>query len=383
MTDQKLRIGVIGIGWYAGATLIPKLRETGRAEIVAISRRNADRLAQAQAELQIPAAYTDWREMLDKCQLDAVVVSTPPNTHAEPTVAALERGLHVFVEKPIALTPADAQRMEAAAVAADRILTVGYNARGMGSWRTIARLLSQNAIGSLCQVSVTACMDLRFIWRGMALPEETQNVFASSAYYSDVFGRDNWRTQPDVVGGGMFGDVGSHIQDIALWLADGTPTQVACFAHSTGSPAILSALAHLDNGVLLSLAFNDAVAGGETLRPFYSRGRMTFYGDRGQITADWTKMMSTEAEQIWLEQEGARTQAESEFESVHPATVFVATVLDGVLNICPAHEAARAVAMTSAAYRSAGEGYIVGFDTMTDALGMASGQLQNSRAIQP
>ncbi|MGB5048600.1 MAG: Gfo/Idh/MocA family oxidoreductase, partial [Caldilineaceae bacterium] len=94
MTDQKLRIGVAGIGWYAGTALIPRMRETGRAEIVAISRRNPDRLAQAQEELKIPAAYTDWREMLDKTELDAVVVSTPPNTHAEPTVAALERGLH-------------------------------------------------------------------------------------------------------------------------------------------------------------------------------------------------------------------------------------------------------------------------------------------------
>ncbi|MFZ1753837.1 MAG: Gfo/Idh/MocA family oxidoreductase [Caldilineaceae bacterium] len=358
MTDQKLRIGVAGIGWYAGTALIPRMRETGRAEIVAISRRNPDRLAQAQEELKIPAAYTDWREMLDKTELDAVVVSTPPNTHAEPTVAALERGLHVFVEKPIALTPADAQRMEAAAAAAERTLMVGYNARGMGSWRTIARLLSQDAIGTLRQVSVSACMDLRFIWRGMALPEETQNVFAASAYYGDVFGQGNWRTQPDVVGGGMFADVGSHIQDIALWLADGTPTQVAGFAHSPASPAVISALAHLDNGVLLSLAFNDAVSGGETLN-FYSRGRMTFYGDRGQITADWTKIMSTEAEEIWLEQEGVRTKVEPGFESVHPAAAFVSVVLDGAPNLCPAHEAARAVALTAGIYRSTAEGRIV------------------------
>lgn len=350
MTARKLQIGVIGIGWYAGDTLVPKLRETGRAEIVAIARRNPDRLAQAQAELQIPAAYTDWREMLDKSELDAVVVSTPPNTHAEPTVAALERGLHVFVEKPIALTAADAQRMRVAAAAADRTLMVGYNARGMGSWRTIKRLLSQDAIGTLRQVNVTACMDL---------PEETQNVFASTAYYSDVFGRGNWRTQPDVVGGGMFGDVGSHIEDIALWLANGTPTQVASFAQSTGSPSVLSALAHLDNGVLFSLAFNDAVSGGETLRSFYSRGCMTFYGDRGQITADWTKIMSTEAEQIWLEQEGVRTQVESAFESFHPATAFVSIVLDGEPNICPAHEAERVVALTSGIYQSIAEERIV------------------------
>ena len=362
MTAHKLRIGVIGIGWYAGTALVPRMRETGRAEIVAIARRNPDRLAQAQAELQIPAGYTDWRAMLDKTELDAVVVSTPPNAHTEPTLAALERGLHVFVEKPLALTSADAQSLVAAAAKTDRIVMVGYNARGIGSWRTIQRLLSQGAIGTLRQVSVSACMDLRFIWRGMDLPEETQSIFAASAYYGDVFGRGNWRTQPDVVGGGMFADVGSHIQDVALWLANGTPTQVAGFAHSQASPSVISALAHLDNGVPLSLAFNDAVAGNATPRPFYSRGRMTFFGDRGQITADWTKIMPTEAEEIWLEQEAVRRRVESAFESVHPATAFVSVVLDGAPNLCPAHEAARTVALTAGIYRSVAEGRMVQVD---------------------
>ena len=92
MSDQKLRIGIIGIGWYAGTELIPKLRETGRVEIVAIARRSADRLALAQQELNIREAYIDWREMLEKSALDAVVVCTPPNAHTEPTLAALERG---------------------------------------------------------------------------------------------------------------------------------------------------------------------------------------------------------------------------------------------------------------------------------------------------
>jgi predicted dehydrogenase len=101
MADQKLRIGIIGIGWYAGKELIPKVRETDRVEIVAISRRRADRLALAQKQLNIPEAYTDWQEMLEKSALDAVVVCTPPNAHTEPALAALERGLHVFVEKPL------------------------------------------------------------------------------------------------------------------------------------------------------------------------------------------------------------------------------------------------------------------------------------------
>src|SRR5262245_32108067 len=169
MLAQPVRIGIIGVGWYAGTELIPKLRATGRVEIVAITRRSAERLAVAQQELKVREAYTDWREMLEKSAIDAVVIAAPPNAHAEPTLAALDRGLHVFVEKPMALASADAQRMVEAAARADRIVMVGYNARGMGSWRTIQRLLSKGAIGTIRQVSVRACVDVRFLWRGMAL----------------------------------------------------------------------------------------------------------------------------------------------------------------------------------------------------------------------
>lgn len=77
MSAQTLRIGIIGVGWYAGTALIPKLRATGRAEIVAIARRSADRLAWAQQELNVHEAYTDWREMLEKSALDAVGQDLP------------------------------------------------------------------------------------------------------------------------------------------------------------------------------------------------------------------------------------------------------------------------------------------------------------------
>lgn len=104
MSDNKLRIGVIGAGWYAATIHIPRLRATGRTNIVAITRRNPERLALVQRELEVPEAFTDWHEMLDKCELDAVIVCTPHNAHIEPTLAALDRGLHVLLEKPTAHT---------------------------------------------------------------------------------------------------------------------------------------------------------------------------------------------------------------------------------------------------------------------------------------
>ena len=360
MSDQKLRVGIIGIGFYAAGALIPALRETGKVDIVAISRRSPERLAKAQQELNIPEAYTDWREMLEKSTLDAVVIATPPNTHADPALAALERGLHVFVEKPLAATFADAQRIVAATAKSDRVLMVGYNARGMGSWRTVKRKLSEGAIGTLQQISVSACVDARILWQGM-VPNNLQDFMDPDAFYSDVLAPGNWRTNPAIVGGGMFADIASHIQDIMLWLANGSPAQVVSFAQSTASPTIISALAHLDNGVLLSIAFNDSVSGGETFS-FYGEGRMTLYGNKGLLSANWTGYMSTEAEEIWLEQDGVRTKVEPEFATIHPAAAFVATVLDGAPNICPARETARVVALTESAYRSATAGRIMQVD---------------------
>ena len=90
MSAEKLRVGIIGMGFFAANSHVPDLRGTGRAEVVAAARRSADRLAMAKRELDIPATYTDWREMLAQERLDAVVVSTPHDQHVEPTVAALE-----------------------------------------------------------------------------------------------------------------------------------------------------------------------------------------------------------------------------------------------------------------------------------------------------
>lgn len=362
MPEQNLRLGIIGIGWYAALAVVPALRSTNRAQIVAISRRTPDRLALAQQELNVPEVYTDWREMLDQSSLDAVAICTPNNAHVEPALAALGRGLHVLVEKPMALTSKDAQRMMEAAIQADRVLMVGYNARGMGSWRTIKRLLSEGSIGAVRQISVTACVDARIIWEEMALPESLRKRFESSQFLdaigNDVLGRENWRTRPDIIGEGTFTDIGSHIQDLMLWLGNGEPVQVASLAQNTGSPSIVNALARLDNEVLLSIAFNDTVSGGKEFK-FHGSGRMTLYGDRGLITADWSGFMTTEAEEIWMEQDGVRTRVEPAFETIHPAAAFVATVLDGAPNLCPSQEAARVVVFTEAVYQSANEGRIV------------------------
>ena len=207
--------------------------------MVAISRRNAERLALAKEAFAIPEAYTDWREMLDRVELDAVVVSTPNYLHAEQTLAALERGLHVLVEKPMALTHRDAQRMVQTAGKADRALMVGYNARGMGSWRAAKHVLESGTIGQIRQVTVACALDARLFWQDVNLSEGVQKLLRSSplltAFGGDLIQRQgNWRANPEMSGGGGFVDIGTHVVDLMLWLAGAPPTQVVAFAQTVG-----------------------------------------------------------------------------------------------------------------------------------------------------
>ncbi len=110
---------------------VPLLKMTGRAEVAAVCRRDEKKLAMAQEKAGATEAYTDWRKMLDEAEMDAVVICTPHNLHCEQTVAALEHGFHVLVEKPMALTAKEGWAMVDAAKRADRILMPGYSARLM------------------------------------------------------------------------------------------------------------------------------------------------------------------------------------------------------------------------------------------------------------
>jgi len=168
--DEKLRVGIIGIGVYAAYLHVPQLRATGRAEVVACARRNPERLAMAQQGLQIDQAFTDWRQMLDEVQLDAVVVSTPHNAHVEPALAALERGLHVLVDKPMALTSHEAWAMVEAAEKAHKVLMVACGNRTLGKWQTVKRQLQAGAIGRVRQINCAVSAYRRWFWEAGAMP---------------------------------------------------------------------------------------------------------------------------------------------------------------------------------------------------------------------
>jgi myo-inositol 2-dehydrogenase/D-chiro-inositol 1-dehydrogenase len=117
------RVGLVGAGWIA-ADHVAALEKRDDAQVVAVcdvDRARAERLAPHGASV-----YERWEELLEREPPDAVWVCVPPLAHREPTVAALGRGIHVYLEKPIARTAEDAEAIVAAAAASDAVCAVGY-----------------------------------------------------------------------------------------------------------------------------------------------------------------------------------------------------------------------------------------------------------------
>jgi predicted dehydrogenase len=356
-------VGIIGAGVGAAISHIPHLRATGRAEVVAIARRNPERLALVQRELSVPEAYTDWREMLDKSRLAVVVVCTPHNAHVEPTLAALERGLHVLIEKPVTDTIAGARALVQAAEQSKCVVTVGEDVRGMRSWRGVKRSLVAGTIGTLRQINLTQSLDM-FDGRDLNLAEGLRQYLSSSelmrALSGDMLSATNWRTDSAQLGGDSFSEIGAHSVDLLLWLGGAPAQQVVALraADDIKGTAILTVQARLANGVLLSITYNDHVRNAEFSAS--GRGQLTALGSLGSLSAIWNGYVG-EAERASLDCNGV-SQAidfEAEGETVNPATAFVATVLDGAPNFCSIQASADVVSMIQSAYRSVAESRIV------------------------
>ena len=120
-----IRIGVIGCGDIAVTAHFPALERSNRVALTAISTRNQNRLEALKRQYSVPFATTDYHELLDREDVDAVIVATPPWATPEITIAALENGKDVLCEKPVAMTIEKARAMQETADRAGRKLMVG------------------------------------------------------------------------------------------------------------------------------------------------------------------------------------------------------------------------------------------------------------------
>ncbi|MFP5285768.1 MAG: Gfo/Idh/MocA family protein, partial [Thermoanaerobaculia bacterium] len=114
-TEAKLRFGVIGAGAFAEACHVPGLLSHPRAEVVAVVGRRPERARALAGRFGIPEVYADAGELCSRDDLDGIAICTPNAAHREQALLAFAHGKHVFCEKPLGLTVAEAEEMTRAA----------------------------------------------------------------------------------------------------------------------------------------------------------------------------------------------------------------------------------------------------------------------------
>ncbi len=350
MSERAVRIGLVGAGIFVAMSHAPAIRACTRAALKAICRRDKARLLAAQAAFGSEEVYTDWREMIGKADLDAVVVCTPHDLHAQPTIEALQRGLHVLVEKPMATSGVEARAMADAAEASGRILMVGYNDRFSGLWRTAKQTLESGRIGRVRQVNLAYTAYRRFYWQEKSWPERWWKVGESlqeaarlpAGYFGSHDLSSDWRSDAARNGGGTFANAGAHGANLALWLAGSPTVEVSAMTAPEGQVPefFVSVMARLASGCHLSLSFGDAAPDGDTMR-------LTVIGDAGIMAFDSSENA------VRVSAGGTSEKIEPLYPDVTPVEALVSSILDGVPNISPAQDAVQSVLLTEAAYRSA------------------------------
>ncbi len=247
MRDSTLSVAVVGCGAVASNHYLPVLAASRQAETVLVVERDVAR-ARAAGERWGVAAATDHREVPGTA--DAAVVALPNHLHAPVAIDLLRAGVHVLVEKPMALTPAECDAMIEAAEAGGARLTVGLQFRFFDSTRLVGDLLASGLLGPLER------FELRL------------GVISNWPFASDFMLRK------ETAGGGVLVDYGVHVLDLLLvWLGEWTELRYRDDARGG-----------VESDCELDLTFSSGVSGGvEISRTRNLANTCVFTGPRARL----------------------------------------------------------------------------------------------------
>ena len=189
---EKVRVGIIGTSWWTEIMFLPNLAAHPSAELVAICGRNRERGEELAKKYGTAEVYTNYRTLIKEAAIDAIVVAAPDDLHYPMVMEALDAGLHILCEKPMALTVAHAKEMTEKAEAAGVKHMVLFTWRWIPVFQYAKQLVDSGYIGRCYQAS------FRFLLGFGRNPEYT------------------WRSDGER-SNGVFSDLGAHMSDFALW----------------------------------------------------------------------------------------------------------------------------------------------------------------------
>jgi predicted dehydrogenase len=214
--NDRVRLGFIGVG-NRGRTLLRNVKASiphTNAEIVAVCDDYEPFYERAKTltDNQVPA-FRDWREMLDTVEMDGVIIATPPNDHAAPTIAAFEKGIHVFVEKNLARQLGDVKDMYDKHLETGKIMLVGFQRLYSPVYLTAMERIRTGRYGPITMVKGNWHRNRDWI------------EYPKYAPGTPMDKKMNWRLYRES-SGGMITELCSHHLHISNWILDEQPVNV-------------------------------------------------------------------------------------------------------------------------------------------------------------
>jgi len=256
-----INAGVIGLGM--GQNHLYGYDKTPGVKVWAIADLDEGKLKNFSRKYSVPHSFKGYRELLKLRELDVVSIALPNFLHFPVTIEALEAGKHVLVEKPMALNSQEAEKMVKVAREKKRILMVGMNYRYIPEIHILKKFIEQGELG-----------DIYYI-KAVALRRKT-------------FSKDfvTWFKDKEKSGGGGLIDMGPHILDLSLWMADDfNVTSVYGVTYNKFMPVddLASALIKLKSGVTINLEISWETF---TKPQFF----LNFFGTKGGAITDPLKI---------------------------------------------------------------------------------------------
>jgi 1,5-anhydro-D-fructose reductase (1,5-anhydro-D-mannitol-forming) len=253
---ETLGFGVIGIGDIVNGTIAPAILADPKSSLVAAVSRDQGRADAFGTQFDVDFVTTDYDSMLRRDDVDVVFIATPNALHAQQAIAAARAGKHVFCDKPLATSVADAYKVAQACEDEGVILGLNFHYRHL-PWVEAARdIIRSGQLGEIQTIEV--------------------DVGSGTRNYT------NWRADPEIAGIGSVFNVGVHMLDVLSVILDAEPQTVsAMFDEAPGSGKVeMQALILIafDNGTLAYANCNEKTA--------HPRNTITIQGSKGRLVGD-------------------------------------------------------------------------------------------------
>ncbi|MBU5445174.1 Gfo/Idh/MocA family protein [Paenibacillus sp. MSJ-34] len=346
---NPVRVAVIGTGSISSMHLNSYFKNR-QAELAAVCDLNEERAKQAAEKYGVERTYTDYRELLADPNIDAVSICTWNNSHADISIAALEAGKHVLVEKPLCRTVEEALRIQDAVKASGKTLQVGFVRRYDPNAKMLRAFVDQGDFGDI--------------------------YFAKASSIRRLGNPGGWFADMNRSGGGPLIDIGVHVIDLC-WYMMGRPKPVSVSGNTYRKLGNRSNVRHLS---FYKAADYDAeqntvedmanalirFEGGAsllvdvsfTLHAKEDRTAVALFGDRGGFEIDPETIIVTEKHDTILNIKPQTDYKEFQFEAAFQNEIdhFIDCILNGQTPISPVHDGVEIMKILCGIYESAAKG---------------------------